>query len=84
LEFVSTPYGELDSANAQLVLGRTPPDPSVPGPRLDLPLYSEITVFPLAGLSDFAVARAVWMLVLELALLATGVLCLRLLEGSMS
>jgi hypothetical protein len=81
LEFDATPYGELASVNAQLALGRGAQDPSKSGFRLDLPLYSEMAVFPLAALSDFAVARAVWMLLMEVALLATAVLCLRLLDG---
>jgi hypothetical protein len=81
LEFNATPYGELASLNAQQALGRNAQDPSGPGFRLDLPLYTEMAVFPFAALSDFSVARAAWMLLMEAALLATAFLCLRLLEG---
>ena len=81
LEFNATPYGELASLNAEQALGRTAQDPSAPGFRLDLPLYTEMAVFPVAALSDFAVARAAWMLLMEVALFATALLCPGLMGG---
>jgi glycosyl transferase family 87 len=79
LQFDASPYGDLASENAQVALGRTETDASLPGFRLDLPLYAAIPVFPFAAITAFDLAQAAWMLLLEAALLATGFLCLRLL-----
>lgn len=78
LEFQASPYGALAAEAAQEALGLGA-DPAQPGFRLDLPLYAEMVVFPFAAISDFPVARAAWMLLLEAALIATGIACLGLL-----
>lgn len=82
LQFDASPYGDLASEKAQEAAGRTRTDASLPGFRLDLPLYAEIPAFPFAAITAFDLARAAWMLLLEVALLATGFLCLRLLGAS--
>jgi hypothetical protein len=82
LEFDATPYGELASVSAQQAAGGTAQDASIPGFRLDLPLYSELTVFPFAAISFFPVARAAWMLLLEASLLATAFISLRWLDSA--
>ncbi len=46
--------------------------------RVAYPLYSIILFFPFAFFSDFSVARAVWMTVLEVGLVALSILSIRL------
>jgi hypothetical protein len=48
--------------------------------RVAYPLYSIILFFPFALFSDFVTARALWMTVLEIALLALSFLSIRLVN----
>ena len=80
LVFDSDPYSELAAANAQAVMNEISPSSMQAAPHLDLPLYTEMMVFPFASIQDFQTALAAWMVLLEAALIGTGLLSLRLLD----
>ena len=65
-----SPYSDQVAVQIQnMVYGRT----ALPGEhelRVAYPFYSVILFFPLALIQDFTVARAVWMTILEIGLIA--------------
>jgi hypothetical protein len=73
-----SPYSdEVALRIQQMVYGR----PALPGEhelRVVYPLYSELFFLPFAFISDFNVARAAWMTLLEIGLVALAFLSLRL------
>jgi hypothetical protein len=71
-----SPYSLKAAQNSQqLVYGRLA-QPGEPPLHLDIPLHAAIIVFPFAAIDDFILARGVWMLLLEVALIASVFLCL--------
>jgi hypothetical protein len=48
--------------------------------RVNYPLYSEIIFIPFAFIENYTLARALWMSVLELALVIMAFLCVRLTD----
>ena len=76
----ATPYGELASLRSQSLIfglaGRKGDPPS----RLDLPFYTETLLLPLGVVSDYQLARAIWMSILEIALVVTIFISLQTLH----
>jgi hypothetical protein len=60
-------------------LGGRPGDPPS---RLDLPLHIETLILPFGLISNFQMARAIWMSVLEIALMVSIFICLRTFRWS--
>lgn len=83
LETGENPYGGSEARKTQgMFYGRSAnsnEDPLL----LSHPFASEILFFPLALIKDYAVARNVWMLILELALMASAFLSALLFEWKM-
>lgn len=75
-----TPYGELTTLNTQnLGYGRAA-RPAENPLRADQPLYLLLLYTPLAAIADFTLARALWMVALELSLAALIFLSLHLAD----
>ncbi len=79
-----SPYSDTVSERIQtLAYGR----PALPGEhelRVAYPLYSAVVFLPYALISDYDLARALWMTTLEVALIGLAFLCLRLTRWKMS
>ncbi len=73
-----TPYGELTALNAQTLIYGRAARPLENPLRPDQPLYLLLLYSPLAAISDFTLARALWMLALELSLAGLILLSLQL------
>ena len=73
----TTPYGELASLKSQNLIYGLGGKPEEPPSRLDLPLHIETLIIPFSLVSNYQLARAVWMSVLEIALVLAVFLCLR-------
>jgi hypothetical protein len=72
------PYGIPTAQRAQLqVYGRLAEEGDDPL-RLYLPFFAELFFFPFALIPDYALARGLWMLFLEAALIGLAILSLRL------
>ena len=73
-----SPYSDQVAVQIQnMVYGRT----ALPGEhelRVAYPFYSVILFFPLALIQDFTVARAVWMTILEIGLIALTLVSIQL------
>lgn len=80
LEIGSDPYAESATQRTQLLyygnLSESMQDPL----KLSQPFASVILYFPLALISDYTIARVVWMLLLELLLIGSVYLSLYLIE----
>jgi hypothetical protein len=78
IQYGDSPYGNPASQRAQIVyygrLAAADQDPLV----LWLPFPVELLYFPFAVVTDYALARAIWMTGLEIALVALALLSLRL------
>jgi len=79
-----SPYSETVAERIQtLVYGR----PALPGEhelRVAYPMYSALVFLPFALISDYELARALWMTVLEAALIGLAFLSLKLTRWKMS
>lgn len=73
----ATPYGELASLKSQNLIYGLGGRPGDPPSRLDLPFHIELFILPFALISDFQMAQAIWMTILEIALVITVFICLR-------
>jgi hypothetical protein len=78
LNFGNSPYSEPAAQRAQVIyyghLASQEEDPL----RLSIPFPVELFYFPFALISDYALARGVWMTFLEIALVALAFYSLRL------
>lgn len=78
LQYGNNPYNDPATQRAQIVYyGRLAIDGEDPL-RLNVPFPLELFYFPLALITDYALARGLWMALLEVALIALGFLSLRL------
>ncbi len=78
LQYGDSPYGEPATQRAQIVYyGRLATEAEDPL-QLGLPFPLELFYFPFALVTDYALARAIWMACLEIALVALAFLSLRL------
>ncbi len=79
-----SPYSDTVAERIQtLAYGR----PALPGEhelRVAYPLYSVLVFFPFALISDYELARALWMTLLEATLVGMAILCLKLTRWKMS
>lgn len=73
----ATPYGDLASLKSQNLLYGLGGRPSDPPSRLDLPFHIELLILPFALISNYQVAIAIWLSILEIALVITVFVCLR-------
>jgi hypothetical protein len=78
LQFGNSPYSEPAAQRAQVIyyghLATQEEDPL----RLSVPFPLELFYFPFALISDYALARGLWMTCLEIALIALAFVSLRL------
>jgi len=75
-----SPYSEEVALEIQnLVIGRSPIS-SEYEPRVTYPLYSVLLFVPFALIGEFVFARVAWMIFLEISLLATAFMALKLFE----
>lgn len=78
LQYGDSPYDEPATQRAQIIYyGRLAKDGEDPL-RLDVPFCIELFYFPFALVSDYALARGLWMTLLEVALALTAFLSLSL------
>lgn len=79
-----SPYSDIVAERIQtLAYGR----PALPGEhelRVAYPLYSVIVFLPFALVSDYEIARALWMTILEIGLISLAFFSLRLTRWKMS
>jgi hypothetical protein len=75
-----SPYSDEVVEQIQTLAYGRPARPGEPELRAVYPLYAVIVFLPYALFSDFALARAVWMTVLEAALFLLLILSLRLVR----
>jgi hypothetical protein len=73
-----SPYSDEVANRIQTLAYGRPAQPGEHELRVAYPLYSEIIFAPFAIISDFNLARAVWMTALEIALVFLAFICLRL------
>jgi hypothetical protein len=78
LQYGDSPYGDSATQRAQVVYyGRLAAEDEDPL-RLSVPFPVELFYFPFALITDYAIARSMWMTCLEIALVAMAFLSLRL------
>jgi hypothetical protein len=78
LQYGNSPYSEPAAQRAQVIYyGRLATQGEDPL-RLSVPFPVELFYFPFALISDYAIARGLWMTCLEIALVAQAFLSLRL------
>ncbi len=83
LQYGNSPYDEPATQRAQLIYyGRLAKDGEDPL-RLNVPFCIELFYFPFALVSDYALARGLWMTLLEVALVLTAFLSLSLTGWNM-
>jgi Glycosyltransferase family 87 len=73
----ATPYSELASLKSQNLIYGLGGRPGDPPSRLDLPLHIATLIIPFSLISNYPLARALWMSLLEIALVVTIFICLR-------
>lgn len=78
LEDGISPYSDETALRIQNFAYGHPAGPGEHELRVAYPLYSVIFFAPFALIKDFAIARAVWMSVLEAGLISMSFLCFRL------
>jgi hypothetical protein len=79
-----SPYGDQTSMNIQeMIYGHAAQYDQAPY-KVDIPFYILSLLLPLGAISDFQLARATWMLLLELALVSITILSLRVVRWRLS
>ena len=73
-----SPYSEEVALEIQRRVFGRPAEPGEIEHRVVYPLYSIIIFAPFALIKEYAIARVAWMTVIEISLLATGFLALRI------
>lgn len=74
----ATPYGELASSRGQSLIYGIAGSPGLPPSLLDLPFHVAGIVIPFSLIQDFPFARALWMSLLEIALVITVFISFRI------
>ena len=78
LQFGNSPYSEPAAQRAQVIYYGRLATPAEDPLRLGIPFPVEIFYFPFALISDYALARGIWMTCLEIALAALAFISLKL------
>ena len=73
-----TPYGELTKLNIQSLIYKQPILPGQYPYRANIPLFLLILFLPFGWIRDFILARAIWLIFLEVGLVAVVLISLRL------
>jgi len=73
-----TPYGDEVAVQIQILAYGRPARPGEHELRVAYPLYSVVVFLPYALISDYTLARALWMTTLEIALVLLAIFSLRL------
>lgn len=76
----TSPYSDETAQKIQIYANGHPAEKGEPQIRMVYPLYSIAVIFPFALISDFTMARAVFMTVLEAALIALAFFSIRLVR----
>ena len=74
----ATPYGELASSRGQSLIYGISGSAGVHPTLLDIPFHIAGFLIPFSLIQDFPLARALWMVLLEIALILTVFICLRI------
>ena len=80
----TSPYNSAVRLETEMLVYGHPAQADEPRLVFSAPLYSAMLISPFALISEFTLARAFWMMTLELALLATVILGARLARWSPS
>lgn len=75
-----SPYSDQTALRIQNFAYGRPAQPGEHQLRVAYPLYSIIVFFPFALFSDFDLARAIWMTVLEISVIALAFMSIRLVN----
>jgi hypothetical protein len=75
------PYDSFITTQIQQAAYGRPAIPGEPPLLFDTPLYAGLTFLPLALVENFALARAIWQVVLQLAALAVGLISLHMIAA---
>ncbi len=78
LQYGNSPYSDPATQRAQVVYYGALADEGQDPLRLGIPFPVELFYFPFALVTDYALARGIWMTCLEIALVALAFLSLRL------
>lgn len=79
-----SPYGDTVAERIQTLAYGRPARPEEHELRVDYPLYSALVFLPYALISDYDLARALWMTTLELSLIGLAILSLNLTRWKIS
>jgi hypothetical protein len=77
--FGVSPYEEQTLNDIQFLLHKRPAYDGESLTRVDLPFYTLLTFIPIATIQDFAIARALWMLINQLLLVVFIIIGFRLI-----
>ena len=72
-----SPYSDETALDIQKIAYGRPAKPGEHELRVAYPIYSIVLFLPFALVKDFSLARAIWMTVLEIAIVALSVLSIR-------
>ena len=75
-----SPYSDAVATKIQMLAYGHPARPGEHELRVAYPLYSEIIFAPFAFIENYTLARALWMTVMEMALVILAILCIRLTD----
>lgn len=78
------PYSEEVTVRTQRLIYERPARPGEAPLRYQTPLYSILVYLPVSMVSDYALARAIWMTVLEVALIGLTFLSIQLVRWRVS
>jgi len=76
----NSPYSDETAARIQTMAYGRPARPGEHELRVAYPLYSGVLFTPFALIGDFTLARALWMTLLETALIGMAFICLRMMN----
>jgi hypothetical protein len=79
-----SPYSDVVAEKIQTMAYGRPAEPGEHELRVAYPLYSVIVFLPYALISDYDLARALWMTTLEVALIGLAMISLRLTRWKMN
>ncbi|MCE1253916.1 MAG: DUF2029 domain-containing protein [Anaerolineae bacterium] len=76
----TSPYSDRTAVDIQTMAYGRPAEPGEHELRVAYPLYSIVFFTPFALIPDFTLARALWMTLLEISLIAISLLCMRMCD----
>ncbi|MGW8224912.1 MAG: glycosyltransferase family 87 protein [Anaerolineales bacterium] len=79
-----SPYSDVVAERIQTLAYGRPAEPGEHELRVAYPLYSAVVFLPYALISDYDLARALWMTTLEVALIGLAMISLRLTRWKMN